>query len=97
MQPVKRIEIVVDSPEIPELLSVLRAQGIRGYTLFTHLRGSGDRGDRLDDEPNGGNGNSCLVIAARPDAVAGIIEAIRPILRRRGGMCLISDAQWVVH
>jgi hypothetical protein len=97
MQHVKRIEIVVDSPEIPELLQVLRAHGIRGYTLFTHLRGGGDRGERFNDEPGGGNGNSCLLTAAEPAAVPALVEAIQPILRRRGGMCLISDAQWVLH
>jgi hypothetical protein len=26
-----------------------------------------------------------------------IIEAMRPMLKRFGGVCLVSDAQWVIH
>ena len=62
MEPVKRIEIVVDSPEVPELLQLLRREGIGGYTVFGHLRGGGDRGERRDDEPSGG-GNACVLVA----------------------------------
>jgi len=96
MQPVKRIEIVVDSPEVPELLRLLWREGVGGYTVFGHLRGAGDRGERRDDEPSGG-GNACVLVAVPADSLARVIEVVRPVLKRRGGMCLVTDAHWVVH
>jgi nitrogen regulatory protein PII len=96
MQPVKRIEIVVDSPEVPELLRLLQREGVGGYTVFGHLRGAGDRGERRDDEPSGG-GNACVLVAVPVDKLARVIDVVRPVLKRRGGMCLVTDAHWVVH
>lgn len=96
MQPVKRIEIVVDSPEVPELVALLRREGIGGYTVFGHLSGGGDRGERRDDEPSGG-GNACVLVAVPADAFERVVALVRPVLKRRGGMCLVSDAHWVVH
>lgn len=96
MQPVKRVEIVVDSPEVAELLALLRREGVGGYTVFAHLRGGGDRGERRDDEPSGG-GNACVLVAVPPEKVERLVAVVRPVLKRRGGMCLVSDAQWVVH
>lgn len=97
MQSVKRIEIIIDAPEVPALLAILRAHGAGGYTVFSPLTGAGDRGERRDDEPGGGAANACILTTAPPDSAAALIEAIRPILKMRGGVCLVSDAQWVVH
>lgn len=97
MQQVKRIEIIIDTPEVPELLAVLRAQGVSGYTIFGNVTGAGDRGERRNDEPAGGSGNTCILTTAPPEKAATLIEAIRPILKRRGGVCLVSDALWVKH
>ena len=97
MQLVKRIEIIVDSPEVPELVAMLRRHGASGYTIFGQLRGAGDRGERHNDEPGGGDGNACILTAAPPELAQRLVEAVRPILRRRGGVCLVSDAHWVVH
>ena len=96
MQPVKRVEIVVDSPEVPDLLALLRREQFGGYTVFAHLSGGGDRGERRDDEPSGG-GNACVLVAVPEPRLPRLVELVRPVLKRRGGMCLVSDASWVLH
>lgn len=97
MQPVKRIEIIIDSPELPELVATLRAAGVTGYTVFSPLTGFGDRGERHNDEPGGGSGNACLLTAVEPGRCDEVVAAVRPILKRRGGICLVTDAEWVKH
>lgn len=97
MQSLKRIEIIVDAPEVPSLLKALNAIGVTGYTIFHDLTGSGERGDRRNDEPGGGSGNSCILLAVEPGKIDALVEVVRPILRRRGGVCLMSDAQWLIH
>jgi nitrogen regulatory protein PII len=97
MKDVKRIEIIIDAPEVPGLLATLRSAGVSGYSVFSPVTGAGERGERRNDEPGGGSGNSCILIAVPPENVAAIIAAVRPTLRRRGGICLVSDARWLIH
>jgi nitrogen regulatory protein PII len=97
MQAVKKVEIVTDSLEIPEVLNLLEKLGISGYTLIKDVLGKGERGIQRGDELTDVFKNSLLIVACPPEQVAGLVEAVRPILKKRGGICLVSDAQWVVH
>ena len=97
MQNVKRIEIITDAVQLRDLLSLLEQRGVSGYSIFHHITGSGDRGEQRGDELTGTSENVCVVTALPPDQAAEIVEALRPMLKKRGGMCLVSDAQWVRH
>lgn len=97
MKHVKRLEIIIDAPELPTLLALLRAKGVSGYTVISPVTGSGGRGDRRNDEPGGGSGNACVLTAVSNEQAEEVIESIRPVLKRRGGICLVTDAQLVIH
>ena len=38
-----------------------------------------------------------VLVACAPEASTAIVEAVRPLLRRHGGVCLVSDAMWLRH
>ena len=97
MNAVKRIEIVIDAAHTPALLSALREAGAGGYTLIRDVQGMGDRGERSGDELTDVFRNCYVIVACAPDASTQIIEAVRPLLQRYGGVCLVSDAQWLRH
>lgn len=97
MTNIKRIEIVIDAAHTPELLASLRDAGAQGYTVIRDVQGTGDRGDRSGDELTNVFRNCYVIVACEPQASTQIVEAVRPLLRRHGGVCLISDAQWVKH
>ena len=97
MKHVKRLEIIIDAPELPTLLALLRAKGVSGYTVISPVTGSGGRGERRNDEPGGGSGNACVLTAVSNEQAEEVIESIRPVLKRRGGICLVTDAQSVIH
>ncbi|MEO6741875.1 MAG: transcriptional regulator [Chthoniobacteraceae bacterium] len=97
MTPVKRIEIIIDAPEVPALLATLRENGVSGYSVISPVTGAGERGERRNDEPGGGSGNACILTAVPSEQAPALIEALRPVLKRRGGVCLVSDALWVIH
>jgi nitrogen regulatory protein PII len=97
MQPIKRVEIVTDSLEIQEVIETVDLLGINGYTLIREVLGKGERGVQSGDELTGVFKNSLLLVACDTDKVPALVEAIRPILKKRGGICLVSDAQWVMH
>jgi nitrogen regulatory protein PII len=97
MQNVKRLEIITDALEMREVVRVLEAQGVTGYTVIPTVVGKGERGSQSGDDLTDVFKNSLLITACEPSQVQVLVEAIRPILKRRGGVCLVSDAQWVVH
>lgn len=98
MKPCKRIEIVIETPMAQRLTQLLREAGAPGFTLIPEVRGTGDRGERRADELAGDSSN-CLILIACDNQVAvdAILEAVRPLLTRSGGICLVSDAQWLRH
>lgn len=97
MLPVKRIEIVVDSTTATRLLATLEEIGLHDYTIIKEVFGHGERGDRGGDPFSGAFDNSYLLIVVDPDVVDRIVEAIAPVLKRFGGICLISDATRLVY
>ena len=98
MKPCKRIEIVVEAPLALKLADLLRELGAPGFTLIPDVRGAGDRGQRRADELSGDSSNSLILIACDDqETVDAILGAVRPLLSRSGGICLVSDALWLRH
>jgi nitrogen regulatory protein P-II 1 len=97
MKPVKRLEIVVDEAELPRLLAALDAAGVAGYTVLRDAQGMGRRGRRGGDGLSGEFNNGVVIIAAPATDVQRIVDVVRPILVRHGGIALLSDSEWVVR
>ncbi len=98
MKPCTRIEIVIEENLTRRLAAVLEAEGAPGYTLIPRASGQGDRGARRADDPTGTLTNVVFIIACDdPDTVTRIVEGVRPLLERSGGICLVSEANWVRH
>ena len=97
MMPVKRIEIIVDELELPNVLKLLDAAGVSGYTVIKDATGKGDRGLRGGDDLTGVFANSYVMTACPVEKLDLIVESLRHILKQRGGVCLVSDAQWIIH
>jgi nitrogen regulatory protein PII len=97
MQAVKRIEIITDSLETREVCRVLNGLSLSGYSVIRDVTGRGERGVQSGDDLTDVFKNSMVLLACPPERVSEIVEAIRPILKRRGGICLVSDAMWVIH
>ena len=97
MKPVKRIEVIIDTMDLKPCLEELQELGISGYTVIKDAIGSGDRGIKSGDLLNDTMNNSYILIACDESQVTSITDALRPKLKRYGGMCLISDATWLTH
>ncbi len=98
MKPCKRLEIIVEEAAAGKLARLLKELGAPGYTMLPRASGMGDRGLRRADEPTGTATNCIFIIACdEPDKVTNIVEGIRPLLTRFGGVCLLSEAHWVRH
>lgn len=97
MKPIKRVEIIVDDANHSRVLDWLDENKINGYTVMRDALGKGDRGRRGGDGLSGEFSNCYILIAASEDETRRIVDGVRPILKTFGGVCLISDAQWLLH
>lgn len=97
MKPVKRIEIVVDAVYLPEVLKLLDAAGVPGYSVIRGVVGKGDRGERAGDELTDVFHNAYILCACPREAVPALVEQIRPVLKAYGGLCLVSEADSLSH
>ena len=97
MEAAKKVEIICDSVEVKNVVAILETAGITGYTTIPDVIGKGERGIRRGDDLTGVFKNSMIIAACQAALIPGVVEAIRPVLKRFGGVCLVSDAQYVIH
>lgn len=97
MNSVKKLEIVIDAAHTPALLRALRNANAPGYTVFRDVQGMGDRGERSGDELTDVFRNCYVLVACSPEESQRITEAIRPLLQKYGGICLVTDAESLQH
>lgn len=97
MKPVKRVELVLEAVEEKRIEQILEEIGISGYTVYHHVGGKGERGERANLAFGDKFENVAFVIACDVNLLSPLAEAVRPILKQYGGVCLVSDAQWLIH
>jgi hypothetical protein len=97
MKPVQRIEIVIDALHAPAVLAVLARHRLAGWSLLRVEAGAGERGERRDDELSGASAGNLVITTCAPEALDALAADLRPLLKRFGGMCLVSEARWLVH
>jgi nitrogen regulatory protein PII len=97
IESVKRVEIIVDTLQAPKVLRMLGKIGVSGYSVINDVTGKGGRGLQAGDELTDVFKNTYILTACSPEQMETIVNAVRPVLKRFGGLCLISDAVMVEH
>lgn len=92
----KRLEIVIDEEKLEELINILNEVGVRGYTFIKQAGGLGSRGTRRPDDIFFEQTNAMFILACEEKQAERLVTALRPRLKEFGGMCLISDCEWVI-
>lgn len=94
---VKRIEIIVPSIELKQVLTLLDRVGVPGYSILRNVIGKGDRGSITKEEELEMLGNDYILTICEAEQVPQVLTAVQPLLKRYGGICISSDAQWLIH
>lgn len=97
MKHVRRIEVVINAPHASKVIEVLGGLGLQDYTVIRGVSGAGERGLQRGDDITGVSNNVYILTTCAPADLDGVVDALRPLLRRAGGMCLVSDAHWIEH
>lgn len=97
MKSMKKVEIVIDSLHIPKIIKILEGKGVSGYTIIRDVQGKGDRGVMPGDEVADVFKNSYIFTVCDEKTSMEIAEEIKPLLKKIGGICIISDVLWISH
>lgn len=97
MEARKKIEVVIDSYHLDKVLEVFDKNGVEGYTIIRDVLGKGERGLMSADELTDALKNSYVFTACDENTAMNVVNQLRPILKRYGGVCLISDVLWLLH
>lgn len=91
MKLVMKVEIITDSFEVESVAKLLDEIGVSGYSIINNVVGKGKRGVRSGDELTGLFKNSYIMVVCNEVEMHKIVEAIRPIVKKFGGICIVSD------
>lgn len=97
MQNVQKVEIIVDTSCLNETLEILDKVQVSGYTIFDHTTGKGDRGETSDEFNYGFRSNYILTVCTNQKQLDALAESLTPLLKKAGGLSLITDALWIKH
>ncbi|MEZ0322974.1 MAG: transcriptional regulator [Hydrogenothermaceae bacterium] len=97
MEARKKIEVVIDSYHLGKVTEVFEKNGISGYTIIKDVIGKGERGLMSADELTDAFKNSYIFTVCNEEKALKILEQLRPILKKYGGVCLLSDVMWLIH
>ncbi|MCF6155834.1 MAG: transcriptional regulator [Candidatus Brocadia sp.] len=97
MKPVSKVEIIIDSFEVEHVVKFLNEIGVSGYSIINNVIGKGHRGVRSGDEFTDLFKNSYIMVVCEEKEMHKIVEAIRPIIKKFGGVCIVSDVIMRIH
>lgn len=97
MKPVSKVEIIIDSLEVEHVVKFLDEIGVSGYSIINDVIGKGHRGVRSGFELTDLFKNSYIMVICDEKEMHKIVEAIRPIIKKFGGICIVSDVVMRIH
>jgi nitrogen regulatory protein PII len=97
VEAVKKLEIITNSLELQQVLKILEKAGVSGYTVIEDVIGKGNRGRVINDLESHALTNGYVMCICTEKQEHELVEAIRPLLKRFGGVCIVSDAKWIAH
>lgn len=97
MKDLKRVEIVTGTLEAPKVIQILERHNISGYTMIKNVLGSGEKGFQDGEGLHNAFQNTYIIVACSMEDFDAVKEPLRSLLSKVGGVCLVSDAQWLVH
>lgn len=97
MQPVHKVEIIISSIELNKVLTILEKTSVSGYTVIDHTSGKGDRGMTDSDLGRAFSNTYILTVCTNEKQLDFLVEEVTPLLKKVGGICLVTDANWINH
>jgi nitrogen regulatory protein PII len=94
LQPIKKIEIIVSYLEVSAVIKILKKNSINRYTVINNVSGSGEHGYSGDDLITN---SYIMIICTELELAEQLSVAMQPLLKKLGGIFIITDGQWIAH
>ncbi len=94
LQSVKKIEIIVSYLEVPAVLKILKKNLVKRYTVINNVSGSGEHGYSGDDLITN---SYIMIICTELEMAEQLSTAMQPLLKKLGGIFIVTEAQWIAH
>lgn len=91
----KRVEILIDTPLAPRLISAAAEAGIGGYTLIPVQSGAGHGGTWRDDHVSGATTKTIFLTIASEEKAAAFVDLLAPRLTEYGMLLTLSEVEVV--
>lgn len=97
MQDVKKIEIIIDTSWLEDTTKILDSVSVSGYTIIKDTSGKGDRGLSCPDIGCSFSNSYIITVCTNERQLNSLVQKITPLLKKLGGVCLVTEAKWVNH
>jgi len=94
---IKKIEIITDGSLQSRMILAVDATGVSGYTIIKDVAGKGLKGTKDGHGISGGFKNFYMMLCCDETEARKVVEAVKPIITKYGGICIVSDAHWIIH
>jgi nitrogen regulatory protein PII len=94
---IKKVEIITDYVYLSRLVKLIDETGVSGYTVLKDVMGKGLRGNKDGHGITGGFKNCYIMVCCSDEEAYKVVAAIKPAINKYGGICIVSDAHWVIH
>lgn len=90
---VKRVEIIVESLHLQQLLGIIERAGAGGYSVVPYVSGKGRRGARTDLGFSDVLKNSMVIVIASAAVTDRIVRDTERLLERSAGMLAVTPVE----
>jgi nitrogen regulatory protein PII len=97
MQSVHKVEIIVSSLKLDRVLKILDKIDVSDYTVIDNTMGKGDRGFTDTDLDRVFSNAYILTVCTNDQQLDLLTTEITPVLKKVGGICLVTEATWISH
>jgi nitrogen regulatory protein PII len=95
MQSVHKVEIIISSLKLEKVLKILDKIGVSGYTVIENTTGRGDRGFTDIDLDKVFSDAYVLTVCTDQQQLDLLTQEITPLLKKVGGICLVTESTWI--
>jgi len=91
MKQMKKVEVIIEAVYINRLLKLFAKNGIKHYTIFTDIEGSGGHGRKMADDVTEISSNDYILTVCEEEQFTGMEAQIGSFLKKYGGKCFVTD------
>jgi nitrogen regulatory protein PII len=95
MEPVHKVEIIISSPKLEQVLKILDKIGVSDYTVIDNATGRGDRYFTDIDLDKVFSNAYILTVCTNQQQLDLLTQEITPLLKKIGGICLVTESAWI--